>query len=368
MTGWALEALVPEFVRQFEAYTPSRPDQELMALYGISRLHRLNNNENPLGPPPAAAEVLRRFDPLRAAVYPSGDSFRLRSRLAERLAVEPDQVLVGNGANEVIGFVVRAFCREGDNVVTADRTFAVYEWLARFSGVEPRLVPLAGLGFDGAGMLAQIDGRTKAVFLCNPNNPTGSYWGRDRLLGFLEAVGGRTVVVVDEAYAEFVEAPDYPDAVSLLPAHPNLVVFRTFSKMWGLAGLRVGYLVAGRELVETVRRTCIVYSVNALGQEAAAAALGDEAHVAATRRLVREEKAYLARELGALGLAPIAGEGSWVMVALPISDTLAYRRLMAEGVMVRTMTGFRFPGFIRVSIGTHEAMETFVAALRKVLA
>lgn len=368
MTAWTLEPLVPEFVRQFEAYVPSRPDPELMALYGVPRLFRLNNNENPLGPPAAAQEVLRRFPPPRAAVYPSGDSFYLRRRLGAALGVDPEQVLVGNGANEAIGFVIKAFCQEGDNIVTADRTFAVYEWTARFSGIDARLVPLSDLGFDDEGMLARIDARTKVLFVCNPNNPTGTFWDRERLRRFVERVDRRAVVVVDEAYAEFVEDASYPDGLALLPDHPNVVVFRTFSKMWGLAGLRVGYLVGERKVVDTVRRTCTVYSVNGLAQEAALAALGDDGHVPATRLLVREEKAYLASELSAMGLTVNAREGPYVMVELPVSDTLAYRRLMAEGVMVRTMTGFRFPGWIRVSIGRHDAMEAFVGALRRALA
>ena len=367
MTSFVLDAIVPEFVRQFKAYVPSRPDPELMALYGVSRLHRLNNNENPLGPPAAAQEVLRRFPPPLGAVYPSGDSFYLRRRLGERLGVDPDQILFGNGANETIGLVLKAFCREGDNIVTADRTFAVYEWTARFSGVEVRLVPLRDGRFDVEGMLARIDERTKVVFVCNPNTPTGTYWDRATLLDFLARVDGRTIVVLDEAYAEFVESPDYPEGISLLPEHPNLVVFRTFSKMWGLAGLRIGYLIGERNLVDTVRRTCIVYSVNIVAQEAALAALDDPEHVPATRALVRGEKAYLLSELGAMSLPTASGEGNFVMVELPISDTLAYRKLMREGVMIRAMTDFRFPGWIRVSIGCHDAMEDFVAALRRTL-
>jgi len=367
VTGFALDAMVPEFVRNFEAYVPSQPDPELMALYGISHLHRLNNNENPLGPPAAAQEVLRRFPPRRGAVYPSGDSFYLRRKLGDRLGVAPEQVLLGNGANELIGFVVKAFCQGGDNVVTADRTFAVYEWTARFSGVEARLVPLRDGRFDDEGMLARIDDRTKVVFVCNPNNPTGTYWDRPTLLDFLGRVDGRAVVVLDEAYTEFVESPDYPDGVALLPDHPNLVVFRTFSKMWGLAGIRIGYLVGERNLVDTVRRTCIAYSVNIVAQEVALAVLDDSGHVLATRALVRREKAYLRRELGAMSLPTATGEGNFVMVELPISDTLAYRKLMREGVMIRAMTEFRFPGWIRVSIGCHEAMEDFVAALRRTL-
>jgi histidinol-phosphate aminotransferase len=181
-------------------------------------------------------------------------------------------------------------------------------------------------------------------------------------------VGDRQIVVVDEAYAEFVEHPDYPDCLHLMTEHPNLVVFRTFSKMYGLAGLRIGYLAGSREVVEVISRTCIVYSVNGPAQEAACAALADQnEQFARTRALVRREKAYLLGELASLGLEVQNGEGCFLMVRLPMSDTLAYRKLMAEGVMIRSMTGFRFPNWIRISIGRHEAMEAFTAALRKIL-
>ncbi len=363
-----LARLVPEFVRRFEPYIPSQPDPELMKLYRVGHLHRLNNNENPLGPPPLAREVIRRFPYRRASIYPSGDSWHLRQALSQRFGLEPDQFLVGNGANEVIAFAIKAFCQQGDNIVTADRTFAVYEWVAEFSGFAAHLAPLKDFGFDDQAMLGLIDQRTKIIFICNPNNPTGTWWDRSRLEAFLARVDGRQIVVVDEAYREFVEDPEFPDGMTMLERHPNLVVFRTFSKMYALAGLRIGFLAGPREVVDVIRRTCVVYSVNVLAQEAALAALADDAgHLAATRDLVRREKAYLLEELGGLGLTVQNGEGPFLMIRLPLSDTMVYRRLMQQGVMIRTMTGFRFPNWIRVSIGSHLAMEAFVAALRAVL-
>jgi histidinol-phosphate aminotransferase len=216
-------------------------------------------------------------------------------------------------------------------------------------------------------MLDQIDERTKILFICNPNNPTGTYWNEAKLRQFLNIVAGRQIVVVDEAYFEFVEEEDYPDGIELLKEYSNLVIFRTFSKMYGLAGLRIGYLVGNLKAVDIIRRTCVVYSVNIVGQEAALLALDDEGHIQRTRRLVRNEKAYLKKELERLGLETQMAEGCYLMVKCPMSDTLAYRKLMAHGVMVRSMTGFRYPNWIRVSIGTHEAMEAFVDALSKIL-
>jgi histidinol-phosphate aminotransferase len=363
-----LSVLVPVWVREHEPYVPTRPDAELMKLYGCRRLFRLNNNENPLGPPPGAQEAIRRFPPPAAAVYPSGDAYYLRREIAALCGLAPEQVLVGNGANEVIGLVIKGFCEPGDNIVTADRTFAVYEWVAAFSGIEARIVPLREGRFDAEAILQSIDWRTKIVFLCNPNNPTGSYWSRESLSAFLEAVAGRLIVVLDEAYAEFVEAPDYPDGVTFLTEHPNVVVFRTFSKMYGLAGLRVGYLMGSRGVVDAIAHTCVVYSVSSIAQAAALEALRDDTgHIQRTRRLVRESRELLLEELARMGLPVVSGEGNYLIVRLPFSDTLAYRQLMRAGVMIRPMTSFRYPNHIRVTLAQMDAMEAFVSALRALL-
>lgn len=359
-----LDRLLPDYVRRFEPYIPSKPDAELMRLYGCATLHRLNNNENALGPPPAAQDIIRQFPPPRAALYPSGDAYGLRQKLAARFGKHPDQFLVGNGANEVISFAIKAFCEPGDNIVTADKTFAVYEWVATFSGIDARLIPLRDYAFDDQAMLAAIDDRTKILFVCNPNNPTGTYWERERLLRFLDRVAGQRIVVVDEAYCEFVEAEDFPDGMNLIDVYPNLVIFRTFSKMYGLAGLRIGYLAGHLDVVNAIRRTCIVYSVNTLAQLAAEAAVNDDAHIERTRNLVRESKAFLREELQRMGLPFVAGEGNYLMIQLAMSDTLAYRKLMAQGLMIRAMTGFRFPNWIRVSLTRLDVMEAFAAALR----
>ncbi len=367
MISVSLDRLVPSHIKRFVPYIPSKPDDVLKKLYGCSRLYRLNNNENPLGPTPEARKVIKGFPPPRASIYPSGDAYHLRYRLAEIYGLHPDQILVGNGANEVITFVIKAFCQEGDNIITADKTFAVYEWVAEFSGFEARVVPLKDYGFDDEGMLQQIDERTKIIFLCNPNNPTGKYWDENRLIRFLDRVAGRQIVVIDEAYFEFVEKDDYPNGITLLNEYPNVVVFRTFSKMYALAGLRIGYLVGDMEVVNIIRRTCVVYSVNGLAQVAALASLDDQEHILRTRELVKQGKEFLERELTNMGLEIVYGEGNFMMIRLPISDSLAYRKLMTQGVMVRTMTGFRFPNWIRVTIHKMEAMEAFMESLQKIL-
>jgi len=361
-----LDAMIPDYVRNFQAYIPSRPDHLLMQEYGTPLLHRLNNNENPLGPPPAAARIIAAFPPERAAVYPSGDSFDLRQALGLRFDISPDRFMVGNGSCEVISSVIKAFCQPGDNIITADKTFAVYEWVAEFSGIEARLVPLRDYAFDPQAMLDRISRKTKILFVCNPNNPTGSYWKQQELVDFLEKVGEDRIVVVDEAYREYVKDPDYPDVVGLMERFPNLVAFRTFSKMYALAGLRSGYLAGTNAVVDAVRRTSVAYSVNILAQQAALAALTDDReHIAATQSLVGEAKCFVRGVCQSLDLETVGGEGNYLMIRVPVNDMLIYRRLMKRGMMVRTMTGFRFPGWIRVSLKEMPVMESFAGVFKE---
>jgi histidinol-phosphate aminotransferase len=365
----SLDSLVPPHIRKIQPYIPSKPDDVLRQMFGCPVIYRLNNNENVLGPSPKAIEAILAMDPVQSAVYPSGDAYHLRQKLAERFRHTPDSFIVGNGANEVIAFVIHAFCQTGDNIITTDKTFAVYEWVAEFSGYEARLVPLAvDYGYDDEAMLAAIDARTKIIFICNPNNPTGTYWNVERLRRFLDRVDGRQIVVLDEAYGEFVGAPDFPNGMELLREYPNLLVFRTFSKMFALAALRIGFLAGQEQIVDVIRRTCVVYSVNSLAQQAALGSLIDaEEHVERTRQMVYEARRFLEEELSRLGLFYVSGEGNYMMIRLPMSDTLAYRKLMGQGIMVRSMTGFRFPNHIRVTLGSLPIMKKLVEALENIL-
>ncbi|EGB16335.1 histidinol-phosphate aminotransferase [Pseudodesulfovibrio mercurii] len=360
-----LDHLVPEYIRLFDPYRPSPPDRELMRLNGLTHLHRLNNNENTLGPSPAVRELLAGIEAGIVPIYPHGDSQDLREALSGVLGHDRSRFLVGNGSCELISSVVKAFCEPGDNIITADKTFAVYEWVARFSGFEPRLIPLdRNQRFDPDAMLAAMDGRTKIIFVCNPNNPTGTYWDEETMRRFLNALDGRCIVVADEAYFEYVERPDYPDCIRLLDEYPNLVVFRTFSKMYALAALRVGYLCAGEEVTDIISRAHVAYSVNTPAQQAARAALLDQSpFIEETRAMVRQGRELIHETCAELGFEHIIGEGNYVMIRTPLSDTLLQRKLLRRGFLVRTMTGFRFPNWIRVSLEQRPVLEEFCSVL-----
>ena len=217
-------------------------------------------------------------------------------------------------------------------------------------------------------MVTAIDLRTKVLFICNPNNPTGTHLTTDELEYLLQCVDGRAIVVLDEAYAEYMEASDFPDSRVLLERHPNLVVFRTFSKAWALAGLRIGYLVGGRDLVDAVRRTAIAYSINVIAQEAAMAALQDNGvHLRATREMVHSSRSLVSIAMQNLNVPTISHNGNFMMLKLPMGDTGAHRQLMRRGYMVRAMSDFRFPGWVRLSLSTPSVMGGFIGALSEIL-
>jgi histidinol-phosphate aminotransferase len=364
-----LSRLIPAYVRDFEPYRPMRPDQELLRFYGVERLCRLHNNENLLGPSPAALEAMARVSGNEAASYPSGDAYYLRRALAELHGKDPEQFVPGNGVCEIIPNLVRAFCERGDNILTADKTFALYEWSGQSSGVETRLIPLHPTEhcFDELALLEAIDRRSKLLFLCNPNNPTGKYWPREKLVRFLDAIGGRLIVVLDEAYAEYVEREDYASGLELLREYDNLVVLRSFSKIYGLSGLRVGYACAAERVLTPLRSASVVYSVNRLAQGAAVAALRDTAHLRATRTMTEQAKTFVLARLAKLGLPAIHGEGNFLIARVPLSDTLLARKMLLRGYLVRPMSSFRFPNWIRLTLGPLEMMEGFCGELEAAL-
>jgi len=363
------EHLIPSYIQQFESYIPSKPDDELKKIFGIDHLYRLNNNENFMGPSKKVKEFMQNVNSGLIPVYPNGDSYNLRYTLAEKFGKLPEQFLVGNGSNEVITCVLKAFCEQGDNIITTNQTYAVYEWVAEFSGIEARLVSLdENMAFDPQRILDAIDRHTKIIFICNPNNPTGTYWSKQEMIGFLEKVNNRCIVVIDEAYFEYVEAEDYANGMKLMEQFPNVVVFRTFSKMYALASLRIGYLVASMDVISLIRKTYVVYSVNSLAQMTAQLAISnDEELIDDTRLMVRNGKKILADTCSRLDLYHTNGEGNFMMVKVPVPDTLLYKKLIRKGYIIRTMTGFRFPEWIRVSILPEEIMQGFCESLEEVL-
>lgn len=327
--------------------------QEVAAEIGVDvdELARLASNENPLGPSALAVEA-GHAALLGANRYPDGDARALKKALAERHGVTTDHIVLGNGTNELIELLVRTFLGSSQTMVTAWPSFVVYRLVVQAAGHEALVAPLRNERYDLSAMAALIDSRTQLVFIANPNNPTGTYVPRRLLAAFLERIPRSVIVVLDEAYAEFADAVDYPDGVKDFGHHPRLVVLRTFSKAFGLAGLRVGYGVMDPTLVHFIDAVRQPYNVSAVAQAAALAALGDHAHLRASQRLVWEGKAQLTEGFKRLRLDVVASQTNFLVVKLGFAAAPVVADLRAQGVLVRDLATYGMPQALRITVGT----------------
>jgi histidinol-phosphate aminotransferase len=360
-------ALATEGVRRLTPYQPGKPIEELERELGIKDIIKLASNESPIGPSPLALEAAQ------AALgdlsrYPDGNGFVLKSKLSRRLGVGAEQLSLGNGSNDVLEFVVRAFATRDHEVVFSEHAFAVYPLATLAVGATPVSVPARDYGHDLDAMLRAITPRTRVVFVANPNNPTGTWVDSDALTAFLERVPEDVIVVVDEAYCDYIHRDDYPDCVAWLSRYPNLVVTRTFSKAYGLAALRVGYAVASAQVTDLLNRVRQPFNVNSVALAAAAAALDDEAHLARARQVNDEGLAFLGEAFMQRQLPYIPSVGNFVTVQLPRPAAEVYDGLLRRGVIVRPVAGYGLPKHLRVSVGTAQENRRFIDALDGVLA
>ncbi|HEX3175911.1 MAG TPA: histidinol-phosphate transaminase [Methylomirabilota bacterium] len=345
-------------------YEAGKPLEALVAELGLDDIVRLSANENPLGPSPRVVEALRREAP-RVHLYPDGGSSALRGALAQRLAISPAQIVVGNGADELITLVALAAFDPGDEVLMPEPSFEPYATGANIAGARLVASPLSGYHTDLDDMRRRVTSRTKAIFLCSPHNPAATIIPRAPLLAFLDALGDDPpLVVLDEAYRDFVDDPEYPDGVTLLARHPRLLVLRTFSKIAGLAGLRVGYAIGSAETIDRLNRVRAPYNVNRLGQVAALAALDDPEHADRTRALVTQERRFLLHGVAERGLAASPSQANFLLVRVP-DPARARERLLRGGILVRDGGAVGFPGHLRISIGLRDTNERVLKLLEE---
>lgn len=326
----------------------------------------LHANENVFGPSLRALEAVRASLP-EVNLYPDGGAMALREALATKHGVTPDHIVVGNGTNEIIDLLVRTFVGPLETVVTAWPSFVPYRLITQAHAREVLITPLRNDGYDLSAMAALVDQRTKLVFIANPNNPTGTYLAKRALQAFLDRIPPSVIVVLDEAYHEYAVASDYPDGTRDFSSRARIVVLRTFSKIYGLAGLRVGYGVMNPVLVRYVDRVRQHYNVNSLAQVAALAALSDHEHVEKCRRLVREGVAELEEGLQLLGLKVVPTQANFLMLKLGIPGTPVVARLSERGILVRDLRGYDLPEAIRITVGTKSMNRTLIAVLREIL-
>ena len=353
-------------VADLSPYLPGKPLDELEREYGISDAVKLASNENPLGPSPLALEAAKgALGDL--ALYPDGNGFALKQALSAKLDLAPACITLGNGSNEVLELIARAFLSSGREAVFSRYAFVVYPLVTRAAGATPVAVPDRNWGHDLDAMADAITERTSVVFIANPNNPTGTWVDADALQQFLQRVPERVIVVVDEAYTEYVQQPGYPDAAQWLQRYPNLVVTRTFSKAYGLAGLRVGYGLANPMVADLLNRVREPFNVNSLALVAAAAALADDEFLRRSRAVNSSGMAQVEAGCRALGLAFIPSLGNFITVAMPRPAAEVYEALLRKGVIVRPVGNYGMSDHLRFSIGTEAQNQRLLDALGAVL-
>ena len=357
----------PAWVRDIAPYVPGKPIEELARELDLdpAGIVKLASNENPRGPGPkalaaiatAAADVTR---------YPDGNGFALRSALAARLSVPAGSLVLGNGSNDVLELVTQAFLTPGDEAIYAQHAFAVYPLATHARGAKGVEVPAKDHGHDLPAMLAAVTPRTRIVFVANPNNPTGTWIGAAAMEAFVAKVPREVVVVLDEAYDEYLAPSDRSRSVSWIARYPNLIVSRTFSKAYGLAALRVGYGVMDASLADLLNRVRQPFNVNSLAQAAAIAALGDAAYVEESARSNREGMRQIEAGLAKLGVAFVPSHGNFLLVDVG-DGARVYAALLRDGVIVRPVANYGLPGFLRVTVGLPAENERFLAALGRAL-
>ncbi len=350
-------------IAKLAPYDPGMPMEELERRYGITDSIKLASNENPLGCSPKVLEVINNHS-TDVHLYPDGNGWNLKASLADHLNVSTDQITLGNGSNEVLDLIVRAFVQPGQVGLISRHAFIVYYLSLVYVQAQIKVVDAVDYGHDLQAMADQVDDQTRVVFVANPNNPTGTWSKADEVRAFLDRIPQFVIVVVDEAYAEYVEEPEYPNCIDWLDQYPNLIVTRTFSKIHGLAGLRVGYAVSNSAVADLLNRVRAPFNVNSLALAAAVAALSDEEHVVCSRRLNLEQMVRLKREYSSMGFGMIESVGNFLSVDMlrPAKDS--YEQLLRRGVIVRPLGGYQMPNHLRVTIGTETENDRMLSEFR----
>ncbi len=354
-----------EHILKLTVYEPGKPVEELARDLGLreEEIIKLASNENPLGPSPKALQAMRQTLE-RAHFYPDGGGYELRGAIAERLGVSRENIVLGNGSNEIIEFIGHAFFRPGDEVVVARHSFAVYHLMAQLFGASTIEVADPDYTADLDAMLAAITPKTRVLFIANPNNPTGTMVSQEAIDRFMSKVPEHVLVVFDEAYHEFLDAA--PDVLPYVRAGRNVVVMRTFSKIMGLANLRIGYGITTPELAAVLQRTRQPFNANGIAQAGALAGLLDQEHMDKTRELTHEGRAYLEQEFATMGLEYVPSVANFVLVKVGDGKAI-FEAMLRKGIILRAMGSYGLPEWVRISIGTMEQNRRCIAEL-KVLA
>ena len=350
---------------QIPVYQQGNPIEEVKRKYGLTEVIKLASNENPFGASPKALEAIQ-GELANIQLYPDGSARDLTAAIAEHYNVNSEQIILGCGSDELIALIARAFFVPGDETVMADQTFPVYKSNADIEGAVSIQVPLVQGTHDLHTMLAAINDKTKIVWICNPNNPTGTMNPEEELVEFLNQVPDHVLVILDEAYAEYVTESSYPSSIDLLVKHRNVVILRTFSKIYGLASLRIGYGIGHPEVIRLINQVREPFNTNRLAQAAALAALGDQNFIEECKLRNTEGIGYLNEQFDRLGLTYFPTQGNFIMVDVGIPAADMFQSLLKHGIIVRG--GFtKYPTSVRITVGTQEQNHKLIEALEQVL-
>jgi histidinol-phosphate aminotransferase len=352
-------------LRALEVYEPGKPLEETARELGVDpgEIAKLASNENPLGPSPKAVAAMQ-CAIKNAQLYPDGSGLYLRDALARRLSLDRENIILGNGSNEIIEFLGHAFLKPGDEIIVSQYAFVAYKVVAKLFGAHTIETPSSSYEHDPEAMLAAITPKTRLIFIANPNNPTGTLLDQYKIDNFIARAPEDVVVAIDEAYFELLDDP--PDTVHYVREGRNIIVLRTFSKVHGLASLRVGYGIAGRELIEVLQKTREPFNVNAVAQAAALAAIEDVAHQRETKRVIDAGRVFLQEQFAGLELEFVPSAANFVMVNVGDGPAV-FQQLLQHKIIVRPLTGYGLPGWLRISVSTMPENERCIAALKQVI-
>lgn len=361
-----MKVKVPEYISTIKPYVPGKPIEELEREYGIKDSIKLASNENPLGPSPMAVQAIR--DGItNLNRYPDGSGYALIQKISEKINVRPGNIVLGNGSDEIIGMIARAFLQPGDEAILPQPTFLMYDIMIQCAGAVSLAVPLTSLSIDLNAIKDKLTSNVRLILLCNPNNPTGTAFNRNDFEAFIKDIPSNVVIVLDEAYMEFVRDANCASGISYLDTDATLIVLRTFSKAYGLAGLRIGYGVMPEEISNFLNRVRQPFNTNSLAQAGAIAALDDEPFLQKTIRLVHEGVDYFYDALSKMGVAYFETQANFLLVDVQRNADDVYEEMLKLGIIVRSMTSYGFPSYIRVNVGLESENKRFIEALEKVI-
>jgi len=361
-----MKRLIKESIERLSIYQPGKPIEELEREYGIKGAIKLASNENPLGSSPKAEEAIR------AALnninrYPDASGFYLKEKLSHKLGVRSDTIFLGNGSDEIIQLITQTFLLPGEEVIMGDPTFSFYQMVVTAAGGKEVMVPLKNFSYDLSFMADHITAQTKLVFINTPLNPTGTIVKKEDFERFLKRIPPDVILVLDEAYGEYVTDKSFPNSLNYLGKRKKIFILRTFSKIYGLAGLRIGYGIAQSALINCLNKIKVPFNTNSLAQAAALAALDDEEHLKRSLANNREGLAYLYGELNKLGIEYLPTQANFFLIKIGKNARSVYKSLLKEGVIVRALAGYGLHHYLRVSVGLPSENEKFIKALKGVI-